>query len=269
VGSIVLRIGFSLLLGVAAFACVPPAQTHVAEGQLYTAGEESFDAYFRAVHAMQVDEDGWAEAYKTTRRPLVTTLALADASSDLVLQASHEHAAGLVQTGGSLRVADGGHVVAGKGTKTDAPFFKAVEDTLRAEIERAKRLENEAAKADALSKMGHDLEPHVHVEYARAQPTRVHELRLELRASFDAIEQAREDARRYAREAGEFANELQKSLAFNAGKPKNGVATAPHAAWTTSATAPAAPAAAAAPATPKSDPKPQPKAEQSEEVFTP
>jgi hypothetical protein len=243
----------------------------MAEGQLYVAGDERFDSFFRAVHALQVDEGAWPDGSKATRRPLVTALALeSDASSEALVHASHDHAATLVGSNGSMHLIDGGHLVT-KGGKADTAFAHAVEDTVHAELERSHHLEADAARAEELTKNGHELEQRIDDDFAQKNPGRVYELRRELRASFSVLDQAKEDARKYAREAGEFVNDMQRSLAFGATPPPGTAVTSAHVRARKTDAPKADVPKSDAPKAPKPDaPKPDaPKPEGDQEVFTP
>jgi hypothetical protein len=204
----------SSLLSLSVMGCLPP-KSRIAHGQMYAAGKEPYNAYFRDVHAAQVAASSWSDEKKTSRKPLVTVLELTPDAPDVTLvQAANERAARYAPKSGALRLevtgTDAKVVGATEGEGGD--LFQAVEQTARAELDRAKRMHAEEPKLDELAKTGHELESRVQDDFGKYGSMKVKEVQVEMSASFDALGKLDTQAKRQAREAEDFVSDLQRAI---------------------------------------------------------
>ena len=276
----------SLLGGVVGGAgCELQNGTKVAQGQLYLSGEARFDAYFRDVHALQVAVAHWSDDKKLARRPLIGVLALTpDAADVTIVQATHEKMIAFSRDGGGTKLdvtPDDARVMVLPGTKGDATFFRGLEETVRTEIDRDRKLQQLVPKIDELAKAGRALEPHVGETFTTRGPGKTTEVRGELSASLDTLQTFTQRARQSSRESEDFITDLQRGALISTdpgparrdAKPPTAVAAkAPAKPAGAMSSKPAAPATAKKPdETPAAAPPPKPAAKPAEtgEVFNP
>src|SRR5262249_10516824 len=130
-----------VLAALVAPACIN-GPSRVAQGQLYAAGQSQYDAYFHDVHAAQVEAASWKDDKKTSHKALVAALDLTPDASDITpVQTAHERASKYAPKPGTLRrelTGTDAHVAGTTGE--GSTFFKAIEDSAHAELERAKRM---------------------------------------------------------------------------------------------------------------------------------
>jgi hypothetical protein len=196
-------------------ACVMTGPSRIAQGQLYVAGGAgAYDGYFHDVHQQQVEAASWGEDKKSAHRALVQALSLTpDAPDVTIVQATHE-AASRGAKAGSLRLdVDGtnAHVVASGGT-SDGSLFRAIEDTSRAELERARKMHGIESRIATLAKSGTDLQGHVREDWAKRGAGKETEVENELRASLDVLSTLKARADREARESEDFVADLERAL---------------------------------------------------------
>jgi hypothetical protein len=266
-----------------AASCMMTGPSRVGQGQLYITGRSQYDTYFRDVHTAQVEAASWADDKRGTHKALVAALDLTpDAPDVTIVQATHERASKYAPRAGALRLEITGTDAHVAGATADAStFFKAIEDTAHAELERAKRMHAVEPKLEALAKTGHDLEPHVAEDFDRRGSQKVQEVRMELSASYDALDKLDAHAKRESREAEDFVADLERALETASEERAKNHGAKPAAptpsATSTPATPPSrprrdetprpAPRPAGESAAPK--PAPTPKPADTGEVFTP
>jgi hypothetical protein len=196
-------------------ACMLNPASRTAQGQLYTSGNPTYDAFFRDVHQHQVDAASWGDDKKTAHHALVGALDLTpDAPDVTIVQATHEASSKVAKQAGSVRLdVDGttAHVVASSGTDGGA-LFHAIEDSAHQELERAKRLHGEGPKLDALTKTANDLEGRVKADFDKYGTAKENEVASEILATIDVIAKLRTRADGEARESEDFVADLERAL---------------------------------------------------------
>ena len=198
-----LALTLAAILAVAATpACDVFGRSKVAQGQLYQSGDARWDPYFSAVHEQQVAAATWPDDRKAARRPLVKALDVApSASDDTLVSATRERAA--------------------KSGSPDAALASAVDETKRAEIDRATRLKAAALKLDELAKQGKAHEEEAKREYENRgamkaddkKSEKMREVRRELDGAVDAMTSLSKDAKSGAKAAEDFCDDLTAALA--------------------------------------------------------
>lgn len=169
----------------------PPSK--VALGQRYSSGEPKYDGFFESVHQHQVSAATWSDERKAARRPVVATLALTpDATDAAIVQATRER------------------------SKPDAALSHAVEETVRAETDRVRKLKGEGDKLDELGKTGDSLKASV-AEDLKSSRDKAREVRRELSAATEALASLARDARRTAKGGEDFVADLGAALDPKAG----------------------------------------------------
>ena len=197
-------------------SCVIGGQTRVAQGQLYTSGNPTYDALFRDVHQQQIEQASWGDDKKGAHKTLVAALDLTpDAPDVTIVQAAHESASKVAKQPGSVRLeVDGAapKVVAAGGAGDGAALFHAIEDTAKQELERAKRLRGMEPKLDTLTKQEGELESHAKADFAKYGEHRANEVASELVATRDVIAKLKLRAEAEARESEDFVADLGRAL---------------------------------------------------------
>ncbi len=265
--------------------------SRVKAGQLYRTGDAKYDAYFSAVHDVQIDAATWLEERRSARKQLVDALTLTnDADDSVIAQLAHEQVGAAEPALGAAKLdvasGDAHFEASGPYASADA-VIRALESTARAELGRARKLDAVPAQIETLEKQGHDLEPHVQDDFASVGGQKPFAVKQELGASLDVLEALETRAKHEARAAAAFVSDLQRAVAYGPGgealSPPAGSAVAkrtpPKGAATAMARAPrpaptATTVAAPKPApTPQSDtpppPKPAPKPAPAGETFDP
>lgn len=167
--------------------------TKVGSGQLYQSGDGRYDPYFSQVHQEQVAAASWPDDSKAARKAIVTALDLRPGSSNsTILSAAREK-------------------------KGDAAVGRAVDETVGAERERARKLGSQNDKLEELLKRGEELkkqavEDRKNLSGEKADEKVVakkDELKREISAAVDAVESMLTDAKRGAKEADELARKLR------------------------------------------------------------
>lgn len=171
----------------------PP--TKVGKGELYQAGDGRFDPYLQQVHQEQLGHASWADESKQSRRGIITALALKPgASNSIILGAARDaHAA-----------------------KASA-LAPTVEQTIVSERERAKKLAAAENRLVDLGKKGTTLkaqavEDRENLGADKADEAKVKkrtEVKRELSAAVEAVDDMRNDAEKGSAEADELATKLR------------------------------------------------------------
>jgi hypothetical protein len=213
--------GLVRMVAAGCLACVLPScmlngESRIAQGQLYTSGNPSYDAFFRDVHQQQRVEASWDDDKKDAKKPLLTTLDLTAETPDVtIVQMTHESASKGAKQPGSVRLdVDGAapRVVAAGGGGDASALFHAVEETARQELDRAKRLRAIAPKLDALTKQEADLEGRVKTDFTKYGETKLNEVATELAATRDVVAKMKAHAEAEARESEDFVADLGRGL---------------------------------------------------------
>lgn len=264
-----------LALLCAVTSCLQPGAT-VRHSQLYATGNPDYDAYFKDVHALQIESASWKDDQRTSRRAIIDELKLGPAAADVtIVQAAHErmiaaaHEVGAtrleVKDGGDVRIACPNDNRASAATKQ---LFQAVETSVKSELARAKTLRAVPPRVDKLTHTGRELDPRIPTDFSKSRSfaTRV---KSELDASLEVLEGLSSGARASAREAEDFVADLQRGISADPSEPLPGASSSgpnlkppPKPTARTTYTKPPD-------TTPKPQPKPQPKPADTGEVFTP
>jgi hypothetical protein len=218
-GSFFLAAALAVLVGSATPACELFATSKIEHGQRYQSDDQRFDPYFDGVHQQQVGAAAWPDEKKAARRPLVNALALTpDASDDTIVTATRTRAKKLGGGGGKLDVATA-HVtpVGGAG---DPPLFAAVEESVRLELDRARKLRSASDKLEEMAKHGEELKKTADREYENRGAEKADEkksekrgeIRRELGGAVSACRDLARDANRNARDAQDFLEDLGEAI---------------------------------------------------------
>ncbi|HEY8075316.1 MAG TPA: hypothetical protein VIF62_14425, partial [Labilithrix sp.] len=183
------------VLGLA--ACDAFSRSKVARGELYQSGDGRYDPYFTAVHEQQVSAATWQDDKKAARKSLVKALDVAPSASD-----------GTLVDATRSRVAKTG--------SADGTLASAVEETKRAELDRAVHLKAAALRLDDLTKQGKSYEEEAKREYENRgamkaddkKSDKMSEVRRELDGAVDACSSLAHDAKKGAKEAQDFVEDL-------------------------------------------------------------
>jgi hypothetical protein len=201
--------------------------SRVAQGQLYQADDQRYDPYFDSVHQAQIAAAAWPDEKKAARRPLVNALTLTPGSSDdTVVSATRTRVQKRGGQGAKLDVANA-HVTPSPGA-TDYPLFAAVEETVRLELDRARKLKEKSDKLDEMSKRGEELKSSADKEYENRgadkadekKTAKSRELRRELGGAVDVTRSLSRDALKRSREAQEFLEDLESALEAKDAPPR-------------------------------------------------
>ncbi len=263
----------------ASSACMLSGDSRTAQGQRYTSGNPTYDAFFRDVHQQQVEAASWGDDKKSAHKSLVTNLELTpDAADVTIVQTTHESSSKTAKQPGSLHLELDGttaRVVASGGATDGGALFRAIEDSAHQELERAKRMHAVEPKLDGLAKQGSDLESRVKTDFAQYGESKANEVAGELMSAHDVIIKLRARAEAEARESEDFVADLGRAIdtasedkaprVETRKKKKHEEGSAPA---TAAAPKPAAQASDQTSAAPKPA-APAPKPADSGEVFTP
>ena len=191
----------------------------VAHGQRYQSEDSRFDPYFDGVHQQQVAAASWPDEKKAARRPLVNLLALTPGATDVaIISATRERAKKPGAGGGKLDVATA-HVTPAGGAG-DGPLFAAVEESVRLELDRARKLRATSDKLEEMAKHGEELKKTAEHEYEnrgaekadQKKSDKRHEIQRELGGAVGALRDLARDATRSAREAQDFLEDLGEAI---------------------------------------------------------
>jgi len=208
--------------------CDQFGNTKVAQGQRYSSGDSRFDPYFDSVHQQQVAAASWPDEKKATRRPLVNALALTpDAPDDTIVQATRERAKKLGGQGAKLDLA-GPRVTATAGATSDAALFAAIEETARAEQERARRMKATSDKLEEMAKHGEALKKDAEKDLQNRGAEKAdeqkmehrREVRSELGGAIESMRALSRDATHETREIDEFLGDLATALGQKDSPPR-------------------------------------------------
>jgi hypothetical protein len=167
--------------------------TKVGNGQLYQSGDGRYDPWFAQVHQEQVAAASWPDESKAARKPIITALDLRPGvSNSTILSATRER-------------------------RGDQSLGRAVDQTVAAEREFARKLNAQRPRLERLLERGEELRKQVVEERrnmgaAKADEAKVakkEELKREVAAAVDALQDMLTDAKRGAEEAEELARKLR------------------------------------------------------------
>jgi hypothetical protein len=177
----------------ALLACEVLQPTKMGHGQTYESGDGKYDPYFASVHQEQKSAGGWPEEANTSRKSIVSALALKpDASNSRILR--------------EVRTKQG-----------DSSLASAIEQTTTSETARARRLQGEAVRLDEVRRKGEDLKRQATAEREnlgadkadREKRDKKDEVKREVSAAVDSVKNMAIDARNGARDAAELASKLK------------------------------------------------------------
>lgn len=187
----------------AAPACETFGSSKVAQGQLYKSGDGRYDPFFESVHQQQIEASSWSDDRRGARKPITVALDVTpNASESTILEALRARA----KTNGDAE-----------------KLVPAVQETMKADAERAQKLRAAADKLDALTKEGRE-----HAEEARREydnrgadkadeqkSERMRDVRRELNAATDVCDGLARDARKLAQDAERFGDDMERALGGN------------------------------------------------------
>ncbi|MDB4947261.1 MAG: hypothetical protein JWP97_6795 [Labilithrix sp.] len=264
--------------------------TKVGHAQLYQSDDPRFDPYFDSVHQQQVAAAAWPDEKKAARKPLVAVLTLPpNANDDQIIGATRERAKKLEGGGGRLDVASA--KVTAIGT-ADGPLFAAVEDSVRLELDRARKRRAQQEKLEELARHGEELKRTADREWENRGAEKADqkksdkrlELRRELGASIKAMRALASDASKDAQDGQVFLEDIGDAIEAKDAPPRGAKRTPkplppPAPPPPPKAEEPPPPAKPAKPARPEKKPAPPPAARPAEapppkpkppeDVFTP
>jgi hypothetical protein len=172
------------------------------------------DDYFARVHAEQVAAAGWPDEKRATRKSIAATLELTPDAADVsIAQATHERAEVATKDSGGTRldvIGEDAHAIAVSGAKDDAALSRAVEESAKSELRRAKKLKSLEVKVAELADEGHALIGYI--ESNVPSPTKRTQIQAEINASFHALDDLGRAAKREAREAEDYVADLQRAF---------------------------------------------------------
>jgi hypothetical protein len=212
--------GLACSTGSMTLGCELLGSSKVAQGQRYQSEDQRYDPYFDGVYQQQVAAAAWYDDKKAARRSLIGVLALTpSASDDTIVSATRERAKKLGGGGGAKLDLASAHVSAAGGAG-DPQLFAAVEELVRLELERARKLKAASEKLEEMSRQG---EEHKHTadrdfenrgaEKADDKKTdKRTEIRRELGGAIDATRSLARDASRLAKDAQLFLEDLGSAL---------------------------------------------------------
>lgn len=187
-------------------------KTRVAQGQLFTSGTARYDGWFREVHSAQLAAAAWPDERKQSRKALTQALGLLPSSDDaLLVDAAGERAATL--GGGIVFEPEGTPSVApGPASKSDAAFFRALEETAKAERARRERVRGQSVRAEQLGKSGDELKPHVEEDFGKGED-RTKEVRAEVLGGIDEMHKLVRSAEAEIKGSESFLADLKEAVA--------------------------------------------------------
>lgn len=196
----ILAIAVTCFVGLAGSACdhVGGGPSKVAHGQLYQSGDGRYDTFFQQVHEQQVAASSRAEERRNAHKAIAAALDLTpDASNETILKALKE------------RKDKGSSVI-------DAP----VDETIRSDLERVRRLRAIAARSEQLRENGKSLADEQKREWDNRGADKADDkktdkrlqVRRELDAANDALDDISHDARHEAKKTDELIDDLAKRI---------------------------------------------------------
>ena len=230
--------------------------TKVAHGQRYQSDDQRFDPYFDAVHQQQVTAAGWPDEKKAARKPLIDALTLPpNATDDAIVTATRTRAKSN-NGGGKLDVATAHVTPVGSG---DPPLFAAVEESVRLELDRARKRRATATQLEELAKKGEDHKRTADREYENRGAEKADqkktdkrlELHRELGAAITVMRDLGSDANKDAQSGQDFLEDIGDAIEAKDPQPKKRPRESKPL-----PPAPPPPTTAVAPPPPPPDPKP-------------
>ncbi len=206
----------ALGLGIACELLGPPSR--VRDGILYKSGDAKYDAYFAEVHDAQVDAASWDDDKRSGRKPLTTALKLAgDVNDSTITEVTREEIETAADLGASKLDVNGDdvHLVgdhAATVTGNTATLVQAIEQCVRAEVAREKKMRAALPKIETLIDTGRGLAPHILDDFAKDGSPKQREVRNELNAAIDVLGSVDRQGKRDAENADTFVVEMQKAV---------------------------------------------------------
>jgi hypothetical protein len=202
------------------------SSSRIEHGQRYQSDDGRYDPYFDSVHQQQVAAAAWPDEKKGARKPLLDTLTLApSANDDTIVSATRTRAKKLAGGGGRLDLATAKVTPVGA---SDPPLFAAVEETVRLELDRARKLRATADKLEEMAKHGEELKKGADKEYENRgaekadekKTAKRNEIRRELGGSVSALRSLARDANKEARGAQDFLEDLGDAIEAKDAPPR-------------------------------------------------
>jgi hypothetical protein len=190
--------------------------TKVSHGERYQVDDARYDPFFDGVHRAQVAAAAWPDEHSASRAPLRSALSLGPSASDAALVAAVR--ARVTSPGGKLDVA-AARVTPPPGGGS-AEVFRAVEQAVRLEVDRARKLAAVGEELEELAQRGADLRRTADREFENRGADKAdekkteaaRELRRELGAGYGALRALTREARRRSREAEDLVFDLASAV---------------------------------------------------------
>ncbi len=218
---------FALLVSVIVFGCEGfGGRSKVAQGERYRPEDSRYETFFASVHEHQAASASWTTDAKNAKRPLASALGLqADASDSTVVSATRARARKAPGKGATLDLASTRVTpVAGGG---DSALYSAVEQTMRLELDRARKLQAAHDRLDGLAKEGAELHRMADREYENSgaqkadekKTQKSRELRRELAGAEDVVRTLARRAASDVDDVEDFLDDLASALAVDGSGP--------------------------------------------------
>lgn len=191
----------------------------VKAGELFETGDARYDAYFKEVHELQVAAAGWGDERRSSCQSLIDNLKLPpDAEALSVVRETSDRIASASREVGPTKLEITGedvHLTAANASRVDEltrELFKSIEICAHTENQRVKALRGIPARAEELTKTGHQLEPQIRETFAKRGGRAGLDVQSELGISFDILETIGQEARASARSSEDFVANLQRAV---------------------------------------------------------
>jgi hypothetical protein len=189
-----------------------PVESHVARSEQYVAGDARYDAYFEHVYAEQKAAQAWTSERRSARRSLVQLFSFADgASDDVIVGAVRERAKATPSAGYKLDAA-AGKVTPVAVAKPDTELVRAVEECVKAEQQRIKRMAQKSTELAELAKEADGLLPVVPTRFRPDGNAKVDEVKVELRAAHKSLKDLSVAAKKEERAGEDLFAALGRAL---------------------------------------------------------
>jgi hypothetical protein len=216
---IVLAAAFVTLASLAPLGCGPKPEPHVARGELYTTGNDTFDNFFSAVKEVREAAKSGPDDVEAAHQSLVKALGLdAAAGPEKTLDGAGKSAKKLQEKGVllHLEIAPEPKLLATRG-KVDVgadgeALLKAMEGSVKTSLDTRKKLEGIANRAADLEKRRAELRDQAADAFKGEAPGKRDEILAELDASKAVLADAGEGARSAAGAAARFAVDLVQAV---------------------------------------------------------
>ena len=202
---------------------ISSSSSKVAQGQRYQSDDQRYDPYFDNVHQAQVAAAAWPDEKKATRRPLVNALAL---TPDCVgRHHPRRHAAAREVEAAAASSISRARTSRRRAAANDSALFAALEETVRLELDRARKMKDKSDKLDEMSKHGEELKKAAETEASQRgaekadekKTEKSREIRRELGGAIDATRTLSQQALRQSKYAQEFLDDLGDAVEASSG----------------------------------------------------